>query len=214
MYSFIARVNASTRKTLKRFARDCQGAMLVEFAFCLPLLMLLFAGALVLQDAIRIGYLNSKASYTVADMVSREDESINTPYFEGLDSVFQYMVGERYPSGLRMTTIECTANCTDQETRVLEVCWSKSSPGSAELETAEINNYAARTPLFAEGDTMIITETFLNYTPPVFTTLFDPRTYEAIVFTRPRISGQIKFDTGATDGVGNTVFRDCFNNDV
>ncbi|MEM6890989.1 MAG: TadE/TadG family type IV pilus assembly protein [Pseudomonadota bacterium] len=200
------------RLLVQRYRHDCRGAALIEFAMCLPLLILMFAGALVLQDAIRMGYLNSKASYTLADMVSREDESINAAYFDGLDSVFDYIIDDRYPGDLRVTTIECTANCTDEEDRVLEVCWSRASDGFAALNNVSIGTYAGRTPLFAEGDTLLVTETYLNYTPPVFANIFAPRRYEAFAFTRPRIAGQIKFDTGTIDEFGNQIFSDCFNN--
>lgn len=207
-------IRAKIKRSLGSFAGDCRGAAIVEFAAVLPVIVILMSGALVMKDRIRMGYLNSKASYTLADMVSREDESIDAPYFEGLDSVFEYLVDGRYPTDLRITTIECTADCTDQDTRTLEVCWSQASSDFPELTTMEIANYNARTPLFAEGDTLVMTETFLDYTPLVFNSVFDPKRYEAITFTRPRVAGQIKFDTGELQEDGNPAFEDCFNNDI
>ena len=133
----------------------------------------------------------------------REDEWIDAPYFDGLEKVFTYLTDDRYPTDLRITTIECTANCTDEETRVLEVCWSQASTGLSRLQTADIAAYIERTPLFVEGDTLLMTEAFMDYTPLVMSNFIPPR---------PRIAGQIKFNTGATDGTGNIIFQDCFNN--
>lgn len=198
------------RRCFRRFIKESEGAALVEFALAIPLLFALVAGALVMQDSIRMSYLNAKASYTLSDMVSREDEWIDSQYFIGLNNVFEYLVDGRYPIGLRITAIECTKNCTDQATRKLEVCWSESSSGYSGLDADEIDKYISHTPLFLQGDTMIITETFLDYTPMVFPSIFGPRHYEAITFTKPRIAGQIKFFAGSSDG--ELVFKDCFNN--
>lgn len=204
----------TARHAIKRFSRDTNGAALVEFALCLPLLLVFLAAAVVLQDAIRMGYINEKASYTLGDMASREDESIDAGYFDGLASIQQFMISSRYPADLRMTVLECTANCANEETRVLEVCWSESSPNFGELTTDTLAGFSARAPLFASGDTLLMTEAYLDYTPPAFTRFFDGQRYEAINFMRPRLASQIKFDTGATDADGETIFRDCFNNDV
>lgn len=202
------------KKAVRRFVHDTEGAALLEFAICLPVTILLLAGAAVLQDSIRAGYTNSKASYTLSDMISREDEGIDVDYFAGLDSIFEYMTDARFPTDLRMTTLECTENCTDQDSRVLEVCWSEASAGFDELTSATLNTIASRTPLFAEGDTLLVTETFLDYTPPAFDRFFPARRLEAISFSRPRLTQQIKFDTGVTDVDGNPVFKDCFNNNT
>ena len=159
MKPFVQNKRATLKRCFKDFAQDCRGVALTEFAICLPLMILLLAGAVISQDTIRMAYLNNKEAYTLSDMVSREDVSIDTPYSEGLDSIFDFMTNGRYPTDLRVTTIECTANCTDEATRVIEVRWSKSSMDFAELTTDDIDLFALRTPLFAKGDTMLITET-------------------------------------------------------
>jgi hypothetical protein len=72
--------------------------------------------------------------------------------------------------------------------------------------------YADRIPLFAEGDTLLMTEAFLDYTPWFGDLIISAQTFNAIAFTRPRLAPQIKFDTGAIDTDGNPIIRDCFNN--
>ncbi|WP_171240476.1 TadE/TadG family type IV pilus assembly protein [Ruegeria sp. HKCCA5491] len=200
------------RRAIGRFVRDTSGAALVEMGFALPILILLTTGALVVQDAVRMSYLRSKATYTVSDMISREDTFIDADYFNGLNSVFRYIVGPQHPSELRISTIECTADCQDEAQRVLEFCWSHPSSGLSALTNDQIASYEARTPLFSEGDTLLMTEAFLDYTPLFGDFIMSPQTYQTVAFTRPRIAGQIKFDTGAVDTDGSTIVRDCFNN--
>ncbi len=202
----------SMKYRMQRFWRASDGGAVVEMGIILPVMLLLFVAGLVAQDAIRMAYMNSKAVYTVSDMVSREDELIDGGYFDGLHSVYRYLIDERYPTSMRITTIECTADCTDEATRVLEVCWSQSTNGLQQLTTDDIDAYNAKTPLFAAGDTLVVTEAFLDYSPLIDNALLPTQTYEAIAFTRPRIIGQVKFDTGTVDGDGNQILRDCFNN--
>ncbi|MDJ0858423.1 MAG: hypothetical protein QNJ03_05045 [Dinoroseobacter sp.] len=208
----IKKIRPSLERLIYRFKTSTDGGAVVEMGLLLPVLILLFVAGLVAQDAIRMAYLNNKAVYTVSDMVSREDELIDGAYFEGLHSVYRYLIDERYPTNLRITTIECTADCTDEETRVLEVCWSETTAGLAGLSTEEIDAYNDTTPLFAQGDTLLVTEAFLDYSPLIDNPLLPSQTYDAIAYTRPRIIGQVKFDTGAFDGDGNKILRDCFNN--
>ncbi len=205
-------ISARIERSVHRFTRDTSGAALVEMGIALPMLILLTCGALVVQDAVRMSYLRSKAAYTVSDMVSREDSLIDSDYFDGLNSVFKYILGDKHPSELRISTIECTADCENEAERVLEFCWSHPSSGLRALTNDEIAFYAANTPLFTEGDTLLMTEAFLDYTPMFGDFILSRRTYETLAFTRPRIAGQIKFDTGAVDTDGNAIIRDCFNN--
>ena len=205
-------ISARIQRSVHRFTRDTSGAALVEMGIALPMLILLTCGALVVQDAVRMSYLRSKAAYTVSDMVSREDSLIDSDYFDGLNSVFKYILGDKHPSELRISTIECTADCENEAERVLEFCWSHPSSGLQALTNDEIAFYAANTPLFTEGDTLLMTEAFLDYTPMFGDFILSRRTYETLAFTRPRIAGQIKFDTGAVDTDGNAIIRDCFNN--
>lgn len=200
------------KRLILQFRTSSDGGAVVEMGLLLPVLILLFVAGLVAQDAIRMAYLNNKAVYTVSDMVSREDELIDRAYFDGLQSVYRYLVNERFPTNLRITTIECTANCTDEDTRVLEVCWSETTAGLPSLSTVDIDAYNDTTPLFAQGDTLLVTEAFLNYSPLIDNVFMPSQTYDAIAFTRPRVIGQVKFDTGTVDGDGNKILRDCFNN--
>lgn len=193
------------------FVNDKSGAALVEMALVLPVMVILFGAALVVQDGAINSYQNSKAAYTVSDMVSREDTLIDNDYFAGLNSVFRYLVGDEFPTELRISTIECTADCESDASRVLEVCWSQPTDGLPALTTAEIASYGDRTPLFSEGDTLLMTEAFLDYTP-LLSSIMSPRTFETLAFTRPRIVGQIKYDTGTVDLAGNAIIKDCFNN--
>lgn len=188
---------------LRRFRDECDGTLSLEAAIVAPVLCMLYVSAFVWFDAIRTQNLNLKAAYTISDMVSREHESIDSSYFNGLDSVFGYLTREEHSGRIRVSTLKCTENCTAESGRTLEVCWSLASDGMAALTNGDLGDYNAITPIFQMGDTLILTETFLDYTPD-FNAGLDAETYRASAFTRPRVAGQIKFE-----GSDGTV--DCFS---
>ena len=56
---------------LKRLARSSGGSVLVEFAACLPVMLLLYIGGTVLSDAIACNRKVATATRSLADLVSR-----------------------------------------------------------------------------------------------------------------------------------------------
>ncbi|PRY25265.1 TadE-like protein [Aliiruegeria haliotis] len=192
-------------KRLARYFRRCDGSISVETALVMPILFALYAGAFVWFDAYRVQNINLKATYTISDMISREYEKIDSDYFDGLDKIYDYLTHSTHPTSLRVSTLECTGNCDSDEARTLEVCWSHGSTGRVNLTTADIKYYEHAIPLFHEADTLIMTETFLNYSP-AFNVGINAQTFENTVFTRPRLAGQIKFE----DSSG--TLNDCYSN--
>ena len=56
---------------LKRLGRNTRGAVIVEFAICLPVMLLLYLGACGLSDMIACNRKVTSATRTLADLVSR-----------------------------------------------------------------------------------------------------------------------------------------------
>lgn len=56
---------------LRRFAQNNRGAVLVEFALCLPLLLVLYLGGVSVSDMIACSRKTTTATRSLADLVSR-----------------------------------------------------------------------------------------------------------------------------------------------
>jgi len=56
---------------LKRFAQDSRGAVIVEFAYCLPVLVLLYTGGVCMADMISCSRKLTTATRSLGDLVSR-----------------------------------------------------------------------------------------------------------------------------------------------
>lgn len=56
---------------LKRFARDSRGAVIVEFAFCVPVLLLMYTGGCCLSDMLSCSRKVTVATRSLVDLTSR-----------------------------------------------------------------------------------------------------------------------------------------------
>ncbi len=193
------------RRALRRFARRSDGSLSVEAAIIMPLLCAVYVGSFVWFDAFRIQNINLKATYTIADMISRESDGIDQDYFDAMETIYDYLTYGEHATQLRLSIIECTDDCGDEALRVLEVCWSKATTGRDLLTTTELVTNSAIVPLFPKGDELIVAETFMAYNP-AFNVGLDGQILENTVFTAPRMPGQMKFlNDGAED-------QHCYNN--
>lgn len=192
------------RARLRDFWERSDGAMSVETAIILPILCYVYVASFVWFDAFRTQNLNLNATYTMADMLSRESTGVDRSYFDGLDSVYDFLTKGVHPTQLRVTVIECTESCDDDAARKLAVCWSQASAGRLEMTDEMVQAKNAVVPLFASADQLIMTETFMIYNP-AFNVGLGTQRFENIAFTRPR-PGQLKYNHG------NGSTSDCNNN--
>lgn len=189
----------------RAFARRGDGAISVEAAIILPVLCLFYVASFVWFDAFRMQNINLKATYTVADLISREPHGIDQAYFDGLDSIYDYLTPGTHPTRLRVSIIECTDNCADDAARQLNVCWSRAAGSGELLSSADLLLRNDEIPLFAKGDELIVAETFMAYSP-AFNVGIGNRVFENTVFMAPRMPGQMKF-------ILSGGFEHCYNNE-
>lgn len=183
-------------RQMRSFATDTRGTMTVEAALMLPMLCFFYVGTFVWFDAFRSQNTNLKAAYTIADMVSREQE-VGPNYLNGLNTVFDYLTFSNHPTYVRVTSVVCRSDCDDEGARDLDVCWSWATPGRAALTETTFAEFEDRIPLMPSGDTVMFTETFMAYEPP-FNVGIGPQRFENVVVTRPRFSPEIEFADGGT----------------
>lgn len=180
-----AAAGATARAAWHRFRRDSRGAMSVEAVFVLPMLVFVYVAMFVFFDAYRTQNVALRAANTVGDLLSRETASVNPAYVEGMNGVFDYLVNSRFPTRLRVTSVGWDDN--DQSYTVI---WSHGTRGQQALTAADINATSDRMPMLAEGETLIVVETRVEYAP-AFNVGIGPRTFLHFVPTRPRFAPQL-----------------------
>jgi len=202
-------VNAVAAR-LRAFAQETRGTLSVETALIMPFLLGLFAVTYVWYDAFRTKNAVLKATYSVADMISRETVPMTDNYFNGLTTVFTFMIETPDPTSLRITTVKCTEKCDDDALRELEMCWSWASGDYPAHNTTTFQALEEAIPLMVLGDTVVVTEGRVEYTP-LFRRWMDDMELRNTIVTRPRFTPQVAYGElrcYAGDGTSSTIDED------
>lgn len=182
---------------LRRFRDDTRGGLSVETVLVFPMLAWAYAATFTFFDAFRMQAANTKASYTISDMLTRVTEEVDQDYVDGLHQIYQYLVGRNHEDMyLRVTTIGW--NVPDNEYRVV---WSRGSNTPFRHTAATINDNADKIPMIAPGDTLILVETYMPFRP-VFNVGLGDLGFMNIVPSSPRFAPQLLW-TGMGDGTGD-----------
>ena len=169
------------RRPLRRFLREDRGSVVAEAVIVLPVFLWAYLALFTYWDAFRSLNTVQKASYTVSDMVSRENLGISTAYVDGLDRMMEYLVDDGQNVSMRLTSV--TWSATNNR---FEVHWSR-SPGNAmiPLTTTTLQPLASKIPNMAAGDYVVILEVSVPYAP-TFSIGMNDMNFEEFIVTRPR----------------------------
>lgn len=154
-------------RRLGRFLRDEEASLSVELVLILPLLLWGFLTVITIFDVFRARNLALKANYAVSDLLSRETSSIDASYLAGVNKIFAYLTKGQSSTWVRVTQVVCTADCASNKDRVLEVDFSRATPGQPTYDTdAMRSNLAQYVPLLPSGQWVFVVETSVDYVPP------------------------------------------------
>jgi hypothetical protein len=134
--------------------------MAVEGVLAVLLMMGWLITALQFFDGYRVKTLNTKAAYTISDLLSREKSTIGPTYVEEMKKVFDFVTDARGDSWIRVTGIEWVAAQNQ-----FEVQFSYATGGLQAYTTAALQSEATRIPAMPEGDMAVIVETSMNFDP-------------------------------------------------
>lgn len=194
------------KSRLRRFRRDSGGSsQMVELMFSLPFLIWGVLAIIVFFYGFEMRTKNIKGSYTLSDMLSREQDGPLTPkYIEGLDDVFAYLTDTPDDgSRIRVTVIHCSNNCdpdTANGARELDINWSWATGGLKKMhEDALDTHYDQHIPIVPPNETAILVETQVYFRPPMNYAL-KPMIMESFVVTRPRFVSELKWNETGEEG--------------
>ncbi len=174
------------RRILSGYARDERGSITVEFVLIVPLLFWAFMASYVFFDGYRQSALNVKAAYTVGDLISRETEAINDTYIDSMYALFQMMVRDQAPVGLRISVVRYDA-AQDR----YYVDWSRiRGIYTYPRDNSNLEDIRARLPEMPDGERVILVESS-NIYEPIFNVGFGNLDLDNFVFTRPRFAPQV-----------------------
>lgn len=170
--------------TLSRFARDERGSLTLEAILMLPIMLWVLMATMVFFQAFHAQSLNIKVTYTIGDILSREDAPITPEYIDSMYALQGAMSGSTEPRALRITAV--TYHDSDQTYRVI---WSQVRGNAAAHTDASLAQIAsASLPVMGDGQVTLLTETWQDHSPlfPHWWNLIGPQTFYEIMPTRPR----------------------------
>ena len=173
------------------FARKEDGSLSVEAVIILPILVWAITATFVFWDAFRTLNASQKATYAVADMLSREETAVDANYLTSAHELFNFLAGEAGSNAIRVSVV---TRVTDPVTNtdVTQLVWSKGLGGMA--DHTDVTALANRLPRIGLGEQMIVVETEQEWTPAFSVGLASYRFRETAV-SRPRFSPQLCWTT-------------------
>jgi hypothetical protein len=179
-------------RVIRRFCKDENAAIAMETVIITPVLAWCFIASFVFFDAFRTYNSSIKATYAVADIVSRQTNMLFESDIEGYANIFEHLVRNNGNARLRVSQIFYNGNT---DTYCVE--WSDATNGEAELFTANLPDIEELLPNMAHAERLILVQSSIPY-QPVFRAGIDIITFRNFTFTRPRYAGQVPFEDQVT----------------
>ena len=174
------------RTRLSRFRRDDGGQLSIEAAIMIPLIVWVYVATFTYFEAFRADSTNVKAAYAVGDLLSRETNPVDAAYIDGMNGIFSYMTNSKEPTWIRVSNVGWDSDADD-----FKLNWSYATGSHDPVILEDIK---AQIPMMSPGDTVIVVETYMPYTPD-FNVGIKPFTFRNLVVTRPRFAPQLCLDS-------------------
>lgn len=166
---------------LRRLARGDQGSVVTETVIIVPLLIRACIALFVQWDACRTENTAVKASYTIADQITREVMDITPACITGLQNIFRYLGDTDLDSTIVVSSVTWSAAA-----RQYDVLYSEArGPGAVRMTDARLQTHPGELPNLSDGDTVIVVQTTTRYVPPYQVGAPD-FTCGLFIVTRPR----------------------------
>ncbi|RVV98643.1 pilus assembly protein [Mesobaculum littorinae] len=185
------RLLAMLRKGALRFCADTRGTFSIETVLVVPLLFWSVVVSYVFVDAYRMQGQNVRATYTIGDLLSRQDARQLTPaYVRGLGDLHHYLTNGRHDTWIRVTGIRWRGTVEEYE-----LMWSEPSSGDHPRVTkATLPDLLHQVPDLANGDMVILVESWMTFTPLFELAGFGTQEFHHQMSVSPRFAPQLLMD--------------------
>ncbi len=168
---------------LTKFRRDRSGATTVEFMITMPMVIFWLAGSFTFFDAYSESTRALKATYTVADILSRQTE-VDDEYIDDMNLLFtDFMRGSTNDVWIRVSSIEKIDDA-------LTIDWSTATGLHNSLTTIE-QSLEDLIPSIVNDESIILVESYSPFVPFLDYIGIQSRTYTNKVVVTPRFTSQL-----------------------
>ena len=189
---------------------DERGSFSVEAVLMFPMLVWAFMGMYSFFEGLRESNINLKATYAIADVLSRETEEITDVYLENMNTIYEWLARTDDDTMMRVSVV-----IWDETSEQHTLYWSRGVNGREDLPAELVKtNITPHVPIMADQASAIVVESWVDHNPimlpvndfPLFKMLglgWEPTEIYKIVVVSPRFVDQLKFE-GMGDGTGST----------
>lgn len=179
-------------KLTSRFFCNEKGSLSVEACFAVPILAWAIAATFVFFDAFKTLNVAQKATYTIADMISREETAVDADYITALHETFDYLAGDAGVNAIRVSVVEMTVDPVTGD-NVLALIWSE---GVNYDELVDLDPIRDRIPGISAGEQLVVVESVQQWEPAISV---GPVRYQfrEVALARPRFAPRICWETTA-----------------
>lgn len=184
---------ARLKSVLSRFRDDCAGSFTVELVPLVPLIFMVIAGGYEYFEVHRYKAVREKATYTVADMISREtsNEGVTTIYLDNMLTLMNLITNDDGIGQMRVSVVKYDA---DEDEYAISWSHVRGSGTFVPLTDADVAQSHAELPTLNDGEEVIVVETLSEYDPVFNAGLTDPMTITTRRFTAIRFTPQVCFE--------------------
>jgi len=171
------------KSKLKTFFRDQTGTATVEFLVAMPLIIFWIGGTMTFFNAFSEYTRSVKASYTVADILSRQT-TVDDAYIDSMDTLFaHFMQKSTNDVWIRVSSIA-------KDSGEMVVDWSTAT-GVHDPLSIPADIPAEIIPDLLDEERIILVETYTPFIPFLDYIGIDARTYVNKVVVSPRFASQL-----------------------
>lgn len=180
---------ARLKSFLTSFRDSTRGTVTVETVIVVPLLFWTLSATYEFFEMYRYKSVREKASYTIVDMISREQTNVSTAYVDNTKTLFDDFTNDRGENQMRISII--TYNSDDDEYAIV---WSEVR-GDGPLDELTDDSIKTRhdiLPIMGNGEHLIQVESYSEYEPQLDIGFSKAIGIQTRVFTSPRFAEQVK----------------------
>lgn len=174
--------------TTRRFANDDHASLSIEAAIILPVICGLYVAGYQFFDGYRREAHMFKASYTVADILSRRLSLLTPEDLDGLEGVYETLTFSENASYMRFTEVRRSGDG-------LEVVWSYATDAQQAMTTTRLQSYLPQIPRLDDNERVTIVESY-TYDHPFFSVGLEDRIINNFVPVSQRYSARLAFAPG------------------
>lgn len=164
-----------------------RGIAIVEFALFLPIIILIFMGAIASFDGIRASRQVLTTADTVGDLISRRSE-MDDAARDAMFEIAKALLG----SFTTDETVGVTMTSIFNDDGELKVHWSEAKGNATPLIDEDIPELTL--PTIPEGESVVVVSVVTQYIALLINQAFDRIEFSDTVFIRPRFVPRIAYN--------------------